>query len=466
MPNRPHIVMIIPRGEAVRNFLYSDTLRVLSQNARVTLLSVIHDAQFRTRFEQYASIIALQVFKDHLLVGRLRHITDRAHFRWLWTGVARNRWEIDDFEALTRGSRLRRLAEKGLYRLLACRTSVEFLTQLENVATTKLRPTNHFHELFRELKPDLVFNTSHVHGPAAILPIRAAHDLGIRTVGFVFSWDNLSSRSRIFEPYDDFLVWNDHIKAELLGIYSKVKSDRVHVTGTPQFDFHFRPENWLSRDELAKQVGFDASRPFILYTTGIDNHFPEEHRTVALVIHLLRDLPNHPQLVVRTYVKGTSEMMKELVVAGHQDVFFPPMEWDNQWYMPTDEDQVRYTSMLRECVLGINAASTVSLELMMHHKPVINLGFDPPGSDLPHHMRWSRHTDEFDHYIPVMKSGAVMVVRSERDMREMLTRALKDPKSFSVAQSNFLNWMFGDKLDGFSGKRIADKLIELSQHDL
>ena len=35
--NRPLVVMVIPRGEAVRNFLYSDTLRLLSEQARVEI---------------------------------------------------------------------------------------------------------------------------------------------------------------------------------------------------------------------------------------------------------------------------------------------------------------------------------------------------------------------------------------------------------------------------------------------
>jgi len=47
---KPHIVLIVARGEAVRNFLYSDTLTMLSRDARVTLMSAIHDEKFIQRF--------------------------------------------------------------------------------------------------------------------------------------------------------------------------------------------------------------------------------------------------------------------------------------------------------------------------------------------------------------------------------------------------------------------------------
>jgi len=463
MAKKPHIVMIIPRGEAVRNFLYSDTLPILSKNARVTILSVIHDERFRESFERYAKIIPLEIYPERRLVRYVRHLTHMAHFRWLWSGVARNKWETDDYNARTVSQKIKRLGEKFIYRLLAYRPVVEWLTRLENDATIRLRTTDHFHDLLRKLKPDLVFNTSHIHGPAARLPVRVAHDIGIPTAGFIFSWDNLTSRSRIVEPYDFYLVWHQSMRDQLLSQYPQLDPARVFVTGTPQFDFHFKAGTYMPRDELANYIGFDPHRPFVLYTTGIDRHFPEEHRVVETVIRILReiDVNQKPQLVVRAYVKGVSDEMLALQQRDDHDVFFPPMQWDKRWAMPTREDQRLYSTMLRECALGINPASTVSLELMLLRKPVINLGFDPPGSRLPHHLRWTRHTDEFDHYIPVTNSDAVMTARSEKDLETMIGCALQEPEKTTSKQPEFLSWMFGDTLDGKSGKRVAHCLLKL-----
>ena len=46
---KPHILIIIARGEAVRNFLYSETLPALREKARVTLLSALNDEAFLAR---------------------------------------------------------------------------------------------------------------------------------------------------------------------------------------------------------------------------------------------------------------------------------------------------------------------------------------------------------------------------------------------------------------------------------
>lgn len=347
---------------------------------------------------------------------------------------------------------------------LSLRPVIEMLAAAERTATLALRPTNQFHELFEQLKPALVFNGSHIHGRAGELPARVAHQMGIPTAGFIFSWDNLTSRSRIMVPYHNYLVWHQQMCDQLLLIYPRISPDRVFITGTPQFDFHFKPEFWLTREELCQRIGIDPARPFILYTTGITHHFPEEHRTVKLVIDLLQqmEIEPKPQLVVRTYVKGTSTEMKALAAQNIPDVVFPKVQWDDKWYMPAYEDLAIYTSLLRHAALGINAASTVSLELLMHDKPVINLDFDPPGSNLPPCLAYHRHI-MFDHYRPVAESGAVMVARSEEEMAAMLRRALSEPDEDAAAQKAFAQQMFGDMLDGRSGQRVAEKLLALAQ---
>jgi hypothetical protein len=463
--SKPHIVLIIPRGEAVRNFLYSQTLRVLSEQARVTVLSVVYDEQFVERFSPYCEeIIELQGYREHPVVEYLRALVQTTHFRWLWSKVAQNNWETWEFEADTPSRRIKWEAWKLITDLLAHRPMLEALTRAEQQATWRLRPTDDFDRLFERLKPDLVFNGSHIHGPAASLPVRVANGMGIPTAGFVFSWDNLTSRSRIFEPYDFYLVWHNHMRDQLRSIYPFIPADRVLVTGTPQLDFHFDPHYCLSREELARRIGFDPQRPYILYTTGIARHFPEEHHTVELVIRLLQemDLPQKPQLVVRTYVKGTSPEMWELARRNTPDVFFPEVLWDAKWFTPKYEDLEMYTSMVKHAALGINAASTVTLELLMHDRPVINLGLNPPGTSLPHHLRYSRHI-LFDHFQPIARSGAVMVAWSENDMERMLYRGLTQPQADSAKRKRLLEQMFGNTLDGYAGQRVAEQLLALAR---
>jgi hypothetical protein len=98
---------------------------------------------------------------------------------------------------------------------------------------------------------------------------------------------------------------------------------------------------------------------------------------------------------------------------------------------------------------------------MMMGKPVINLAFEPPGSQLPHYMRFSRHIN-YEHYRPVAASGGAMVARSVEELKSMILRGLSQPEADREAQTRFLQSFFGDTLDGKSGVRVAEELIRLA----
>jgi len=461
---RPHIVLVVARGEAVRNFLFSETLPILSQHARVTLLSLVDHGEVAKRAEPFVEqIVPLPVFRENSLVTFFREILLTAHYRWLSSEAVKFYWGRHN--ARVKGNRyetLKLLAGRALAYPLANLPMLQWGTQIDRSLSWHLRPSRDFEKLFSGLQPDLVFNCSHIHGPKADLPLRIAHGMGIKTAAFVFSWDNLTSRSRILVPYNYFLVWTAMIKQQFLDFYPEVNPAKVVATDTPQFDFHFDSRFWLSRKDLCQRVGLDPSRSFILYSTGRDVDFPEEQRIVAAVVDFLKtlDAASRPQLLVRTYIKGTSAAMLELAesLRSDPDVVFPSIHWDKQWTMPLYEDLYIYTNLLRHTALGINAASTVSLELMMLDKPVINLGFEPPGSNLPNWSRFARHID-YDHYRPVAASGGVMVARSLEDLKHMIVRGLSQPDADREARRHFITSMFGEAPDGKAGERIAHLLV-------
>jgi hypothetical protein len=460
---RPHVVLIIPRGEAARNFIYSGTLPALAERAKVTVLAVLDDEGFRKVCEPHAaSVLPLPVAPEHRLLRALRAFTHLAHFQKLSSAVARETLARRLETAPNRVVAARRAFVNSVAGLFANEPALGALDSLEEWASWRLRSGDGFLDLFRQLEPSVVFNGSHIHGPAAIEPVNIAHRMKIPTATFIFSWDNLTSRGRILGHYDHYFTWHEPMRQQLLSIYPRLRPEQVVVTGTPQFDFHYQPRYFLDRVELCRRIGADPARPFVLYTTGMDTHFPEEYRTVELVARILDRLPLNPkpQLVVRTYIKGTSVEMKALRARNLPGVIFPEVLWEPKWLTPLPADLCIYSSMLKHCAFGINAASTVSLELLMHNKPVINLGFDPPGSSLPHSWRFQRHL-EFDHYKPVVASGAVMVAGSDSEMEPLIQRAFSQPGELEGQRRAFVEQTFGNTLDGRSGERTAEALLTI-----
>jgi hypothetical protein len=192
------------------------------------------------------------------------------------------------------------------------------------------------------------------------------------------------------------------------------------------------------------------------------NHMPGEPVIVERLAAMLREMKEFgpPQLMVRVYPKDHSKRFEE-VAARNPDVLFPEIPWEPNWLTPQIEDTYLLTNMLRHAAMGINIASTISLELCMFDKPVINVGYNPPGMDISP-IDFARYY-EFDHYRPVVESGAVNVAWSEDEIRKMIIHVFKNPTTFSANRRSLVENMFGHRLDGYSGTRVAHCLIKLAE---
>ncbi len=454
-------MVVLPRGEAIRNFVYSGALDELEHGAQLSVMSVMPNNAFEEMLSaRYRSVHPLAEVRERWAPRFLRQFLDTAHGRWLWSMAARERWRLRDLEASTPGEKFKRWFKKLTCYPFANRPGLSLLAAAERAASRTLRATDHYIRFFQETKPALVFNGSHVHSQVATQAVHAAQSLGIPTATFIFSWDNLTSQGRIIPLYDHYIVWNEGIRDQLLDIYKTIRPEQVSVTGTPQFDFHFNPKFYWSREEFCRRVGADPARPVILYSTGMANHIAGEPRLVEDIADMLRDMRDlgSPQLLVRIYAKGPQGIFDELKKR-RPDILFPEILWEPAWLTPKVEDLYMLTNMLRHCAAGINVASTISLELCMFDKPCINVGYLPPG--VPMLFDYRRYY-EFEHYKPIVDSGAILVAKSEAEMKTMLRDSLTTPSRDSVQRAALLKNFFGNTLDGQCGHRVAEILSKLA----
>jgi hypothetical protein len=457
-----HVLAILPRGEAIRNFVQSGAFDRIQASAELTVISVAPDEATKVSLEKrYKRVLELHEAAERYPVRLLRELLDLAHGRNLWSAAARERWRLRDAEADTRRKRLKRVGKKILASSFASRRGVDMLERSERMISRALCPDDYYTRLYRELRPSLVFNGSHVHSVVAIQAVQAAQWLGIPTAAFIFSWDNLTSQGRILPAYDYYLVWNEDIKEQLLRIYPRISADRVLVTGTPQFDFHFRRDSYWSREEFCRKLGARPERSLVLYSTGMAEHMPGEPLIVEQIADMLSEMTDlgEPQLLVRVYPKDHTGRFEDLK-RRRPDIVFPEAQWIKAWLTPTEADNEMLTNTLRHVVAGINVASTISLELCMFDKPVINVAYNPPG--MPEvRVPYARYY-EYDHYRTVVDTGAVDVARTPDDMRAKLREALANPAAGCLKRRALMQRMFGETLDGRSSERVADAVLSLA----
>lgn len=454
------LLAVLPRGEAIRNFVWHGGLQSPSSPFQLAMLSVRpSDAVWDMIGEHVDEVVELVDDVPGRWVRRARELLWSAHNATL--GNEASRYRLRSHRSQASSSRAR--AKVEFWRLaggFVAPLGMERLAAYERRISRRLDRSVRAPEVLATLEPDVVFNASEVHSDNAISVMQVASWMGLPTATFLFSWDNLTSQRRLLVPADRYLVWNQSIRTDLLTMYPAIDSEQVVVTGSPQFDPHFSPDTAVSREVLCERFGLEADRPIVLYTTGMPNHMPGEP---DLVQHLHRSIerrfgPKGPQLVVRVYAKDRTGRF-DRVRGEAPGVKFVDPQWEPQWLTPLPEDTRLWTSLLAHADVGVNVASTVSLELCMFDKPVINVAFNPPGvPDFP--VRYSTYY-AFDHYRPVVESGAVELVESLDCLVDAIDAAITRPDRAHDKRSRLVESMFGDMLDGRSGERVVAALAEL-----
>lgn len=459
MSDHAHLNVIFARGECLRNFLYSRALADVGKSARVSMLSVIPSETIeRLLAAETDGLEELIKVPQNYRLRLVRELLGMAHGRRLWSAAAKARWRFRRVEANTFGKWLRLWGKRLLCYPFITEKGVKRLHALETWASARWPSHEHYLNYYRKERPDWVFNASHVHSNIATPAMHAARQLGIPTVTFLFSWDNLTSQGPIYPLYDHYLVWNPEIAEQLLSIYPQIRRDQITVTGTPQFDFHFDESLVWSKEKFCQETGADPERPIVMYTTGMPNHMPREEVLVESLADMLATFPQKPQLMVRVYAKDRTNRFDDLKQR-RKDILFPKALWEMNWLTPLEEDGPLWSNMLRYCDVGINVASTVSLELFMFGKPTINVAYNPPGVDISPKDYGSYYS--YDHYAPIVASGGLYLTRSLEEMKEALEESFARPKARHPQQKALLKSFFGDTLDGQSGARVAQVLRDL-----
>jgi len=450
------IVIIIPRGEAYRNFLYSGIISKLAGEYELNIITVFPSIILEKRLSSLGnSTVELKNYYFSYLFNFLSEIMDLAHNRYIWSEAAKVRWEMRDVEATGFYRKLTRIVKKSLAVFISYLNLLPFTESFLQKISVYEGSVRYWRRYLQEINPALVFNTSHSHARNAHAIMYAANSLKIKTAAFLFSWDNLTSQGRIIPSYQYYFAWNTAIKEDLKRIYPAVRAENIFVTGTPQFIGHFDKKSHLSKSELKQILGLKPEEEYFLYSSGMSHHLPEEPYVAERIADRLKELGDQYKLVVRTYAKDRYDVFDELKKR-RPDIIIPEVLWEKNYQTPLEEDQRFFSSLLKHCIAGINVASTISLELCMFDKPAINVGYNPPGKNI-YPYNYTRFYS-FDHYKPIVESGAVEVAGCEDDLLNILSQTIDFPEKLSNERSNLIRMFFEGNLDSIVIQNFQDSI--------
>lgn len=349
-------------------------------------------------------------------------------------------------------------------RLAGSPRGIRTLERWHCAAVSRLPVVQDYMRLLTELRPSVLFCT-HQRPPVILPAVLAARLLGIPTVTFIFSWDNLTSKGRIAAPFDHYLVWSDLMRRELLRFYPDVTADRVHLVGTPQFEPYADRSLLWPREEFFRRIGADPGRRLICYSGNDTMNCPMDQDLVRVLMTFIRSgrIVGNPQVLLRPAPVDDGRRYDE-VRRDYPEMIYRPAAWlhtrPGSWdhVLPSAEDVQFLANVTHHSDLNVNFGSTMALDFALHEKPVVVAAFDvtdPP----PHGIPSYDYCMKFDHYRPVEHLGAARFARTPDALAEHVNAYLADPALDRDGRRRLVDAQVGVPV-GESNARILAALLQ------
>ncbi len=236
----------------------------------------------------------------------------------------------------------------------------------------------------QEHKPDLIFCTTQ-RATQSISALLAAKDLGIPTVAFVYSWDNVPKAMQVVET-DYYFVWSELMKREVLQYYPFINEAQVFVTGTPQFEPHFDNTLIKSREVFFKQYNLDFDKKYICFsgddetTSPLDQYYLED---LAKAVSSLNAKGENIGIIYRKCPVDFTDRYDK-VVNDYSGVItkIDPIwkQVGSQWnqVLPAKEDFELLANVCHHCEMVTNVCSSTVFDFVAHNKPCIYYNYEQP----------------------------------------------------------------------------------------
>lgn len=318
-------------------------------------------------------------------------------------------------------------------------------------------------ELLKQITPRQLVSTY----PVSIIEAKILHEAksaGIDTVLHLLSWDNICCKGKFPVLPDRFIAWGDIMKEELQEYY-QIPEDKIYTCGVPHFDEHIQIKGSEAYKEVIEQMGLSSSRPYFFFAMSSPRFAPREIDIIEWLAMAVEanSFGDTMQLVVRPHPQNVQDFTAKKSWLGRLDhmesqrvkIDYPEMvESSIRWSMKKS-DMTRLSSIISGCSICLNSGSTISIDALMHDKPVILTSFDGEAR-LPY-WNSARRLKDYTHLAKLIAEGGVLTVDSYQSMENSIISYLETPDQDLTQRKNaLLRECF--KNDGFSTQRVASAL--------
>ena len=453
------IGIVITDGFGFRNFILSDFIHEINDKFDKVIIFSCLPIHVYEEYNLNCEIVELEVFNENFITWFFRKAKEVAHLQLHKKGNFGIQDNLRTNYSIAKSPR--GIATRFIFLLTSfvnSENSIQFFNFCQKLSFSNSKITKGYEILLKRYNLKALFFT-HQRPPYIAPLIHAANKSQISTTAFIFSWDNLASKGRMAGNFDNYLVWSELMKRELLRFYTKIKTDSIQVVGTPQFEPYVLERYKSGGINLSN---FDFNKKTIFFTCN-DSSSKNDILYLELMAKFILEkrINFEVNFIVRTSPAEEPDRFFEIKNK------YPFIMWDfpkwlqtrsnhqEDWSqrIPTVEDVKNLRSYIEYCDVCVNVLSTMTLDASIFDKPVINPVFGSANNGMFDDQKFLK----YEHLDNVVKTNAVYIVKNESELLNTINQVLSVPYSKLTQQKELLAMQIGAPLNGTS-KRIAEVL--------
>lgn len=354
------------------------------------------------------------------------------------------------------------LFEEGIFLRFLIYIAPAFLLRGSRIAVLLLRTANYlflhsktFDPLLSKYNPDLVFSTD-VQNELDVRLLSEAKNCGIKTLGMVRSWDNLTSKGILRILPDHFVVNNEVVKDHLIK-YNFVNPDKISTVGIPHYDKYVSFEPIL-RDDFFRKFDFDKNKKLILFAP-IGDRYVRQNNTDKYALEALSELDAN--ILVR--LPPMDSVNLDGFKSRGAKVFLQKTgtsSWKGGAKLNeiSKEDDKELVLALRHADVVVTFQSTISVDAAVFGKPSVIVRFDSLERSGVYWDSVRRYYD-YDYYAEYAKTGELKFADNSKELKKMAMDYLKNPSLNKEGVRRIVKTQ-AYLADGQSAKRLADVIMK------
>ncbi len=453
------VFILLPSGIALRNFAFTN----FNEIAKSKNLDIVYWNSTPFSIEKLGyNEIRLDNIKTHWLTDILK--TARKEIE-LNLNIKRTKDNVYNAYRFPRSNKSIKILIKNVIikLVIALYSSKKGLEEVRVLINKKERSTYYYKtciDTLKNEKPDFVFCTNQ-RIIDAVAPLLAARDLKIPTGTFIFSWDNLPKATLVVDA-DYYFVWSDFMKKEMQEYYPLVDSNKVIITGTPQFESHFDTNILLSKNDFYDLYNLDKSKEYICFSGDDLTTSPDDPKYLEDFARAVTSLNNKGYNLGILFRKCPVDFSGRyhFLLSEYKDVIVEVApKWENinnTWntMLPTKADSVLLSNTIAHSLFVVNLGSSMVFDYATFNKPCAYFNYNQKEQL---NFNWDIYKCYNYVHFRSMPKEAVVYLNDANTIETEITEIIKD-HSKTVEMANTWFDIICKAPQGISSQRIIEAM--------